>query len=215
MFSLQITVMALEIAVEDPAYENIAIQSYSQFLAIANTIAGHTGAGVSLWDNVDGFFKDLVVEPNGDIHRIDVFSWVGIIPLFACEVVDARLLANRKRFNALLWEHKGGMFDGSVICACPVDTNERGEHLLSLVTPSMFVKMLPRIFDEEEFFSPYGVRSVSKRHAAGTKSGPYSWHRQGRYSLCARRIRIWTLRRQFQLARTGMDANQLFTGSGY
>ena len=65
-----------------PAYEDIAIQCYSQFLAIANTIAGHTGAGVSLWDDVDGFFKDLVVEPNGDVHRIEVFSWVGIIPLF-------------------------------------------------------------------------------------------------------------------------------------
>ena len=47
-------------------------------------------------------------------YRIDVFSWVGIIPLFACEVVDARLLAGRDRFNALLWKHKGGMFDGSV-----------------------------------------------------------------------------------------------------
>lgn len=167
MFSLQLTVIALEIALEDPAYEDIAIQCYSQFLAIANTIAGHTGAGVSLWDNVDGFFKDLVVEPDGTVHRIDVFSWVGIIPLFACEVVDARLLANCPRFNALLWKHKGGMFDGSAICACPVDTNERGEHLLSLVTASMLMKILPRIFNEEEFFSPYGVRGVSKHHAAG------------------------------------------------
>ncbi|MBA4141648.1 MAG: glucosidase [Nitrosospira sp.] len=171
MFSLELTVMALEIAVEDPAYEDIAIQSYSQFLTVANTIAGHTGAGVSLWDDVDGFFKDLVVEPDGSVHRIDVFSWVGIIPLFACEVVDARLLANCKRFNALLWEHKGGMFDGSGICACPVHTNERGEHLLSLVTGSMLVKMLPRIFDEEEFFSPYGIRSVSKRHATDRNLG--------------------------------------------
>jgi hypothetical protein len=165
MFSLQLTVIALEIAVEDPAYEDIAIQCYSQFLAIANTIAGHTGAGVSLWDDVDGFFKDLVVDPDGIVHRIEVFSWVGIIPLFACEVLDARLLANCKRFTALLWEHNGGMFDGSEICACPVSTNERGEHLLSLVTPSMLVKILPRIFDEGEFFSPHGVRSVSKRHA--------------------------------------------------
>lgn len=165
MFSLQLTVIALEIAVEDPSYEDIAIQCYSQFMAIANTIAGHTGAGVSLWDDTDGFFKDLVVEPDGTAHRIDVFSWVGIIPLFACEVVDARLLANCKRFTALLWEHQGGMFDGSAICACPVDTNKRGEHLLSLVTASMLVKILPRIFDEGEFLSPHGVRSVSKRHA--------------------------------------------------
>ncbi len=165
MFSLQLTVIALEIAVEDPAYENIAIQCYSQFLAIDYAIAGHTGACVSLWDDADGFFKDLMINPDGTANRIDVFSWVGIIPLFACEVVDARLLENRTRFKALLWEHKGGMFDGSAVCACPVHTNERGEHLLSLVTASMLVKMLPRIFDEEEFFSPHGVRGVSKRHA--------------------------------------------------
>ncbi|MDE2365843.1 MAG: glucosidase, partial [Betaproteobacteria bacterium] len=124
MFSLELTVIALEIAVEDPSYEDIAIQCYKQFLAIANTIAGRTGAYVSLWDDVDGFFKDLVVDPDGKTQRIDVFSWVGIIPLFACEVVDTRLLAGRTRFNALLWKHKGGMFDGSDVCACPVDTNE-------------------------------------------------------------------------------------------
>jgi hypothetical protein len=165
MFSLQLTVMALEIAVEDPSYEDVAIQSYSQFLAIANTIAGHTGAGVSLWDEVDGFFKDLVVNPDGSTHRIDVFSWVGIVPLFACEVVDTRLLAGRTRFNQLLWKHRGGMFNGSEVCACPVTTNHRGEHLLSLVTPSMLVKILPRLYSENEFLSPHGVRSVSKLHA--------------------------------------------------
>jgi hypothetical protein len=171
MFALQITVMALEIAVEDPAYESIAVQSYSQFLAIANTLGGHTGAGVSIWDEADGFFKDIVVQPDGSAQRIDVFSWVGIIPLFASEVVDARLLAGRDRFNALLWKHKGGMFDGSVICACPVTTNERGEHLLSVVTPAMLVRILARVFNEDEFFSPFGVRSVSKRHAEGQDLG--------------------------------------------
>ncbi|SEK41759.1 MGH1-like glycoside hydrolase domain-containing protein [Nitrosovibrio tenuis] len=165
MFSLQLTVMALEIAVEDGAYEDIAIQCYSQFLAIANTIAGHTGAHVSLWDDVDGFFKDLVANPDGTAQRINVFSWVGIIPLFASEVVDARLLAGRTRFNDLLWKHQDGMFNGSIICACPVTTNERGEHLLSLVNAAMLVKMLPRLFNENEFLSPHGVRSVSKRHA--------------------------------------------------
>ena len=171
MFSLQLTVMALEIAVEDPAYEDIAIQSYSQFLAIANTLSGHTGAGVSLWDDSDGFFKDIVVHPDGSAHRIDVFSWVGIVPLFACEVIDTRLLEHRTRFKALLWKHKGGLFDGSVVCACPLHTNERGEHLLSLVSASMLIKMLPRIFNEAEFLSPYGVRSVSRWHATERNLG--------------------------------------------
>lgn len=165
MFSLQLTVIALEIAVDDPAYEDIAVQCYCQFLAIGHAIAGHGGSHVSLWDEADGFFKDLMIQPDGSVSRIDVFSWVGIIPLFACEVVDARLIENRPRFKSLLWRHKGGMFNGSIVCACPVHTNERGEHLLSLVTAPMLVKMLPRIFDEAEFLSPHGVRSVSKRHA--------------------------------------------------
>ena len=48
-----------------------------QFLGIANTIAGGSGMGISLWDDEDGFFKDLVVGPDGSSQRIDVFSWVG------------------------------------------------------------------------------------------------------------------------------------------
>ena len=165
MFSLQLTMMALEIAMEDPVYEDIAIQCFTQFLAIANSIAGHAGAGVSLWDEEDGFFKDLLVTPDDSVHRIDVFSWVGIIPLFACEVVDARILEKCPRFARLLREHQGGLFDGSTVCACPSHTNERGEHILALVSAPMLVKILPRLFNEAEFLSPHGVRSVSKHHA--------------------------------------------------
>jgi hypothetical protein len=165
MFALNLTVMALEIATEDPAYEDIAIQCHQQFLAIANTIAGNTGGGVSLWDPDDGFFKDLLTCPDGSYHRIDVFSWVGIIPLFAAEVVDQRLLKNAPRFEKLLHEHGGGLFDGHYICACPEHTNERSEHLLSLVDASMLHRMLPRIFSEAEFMSRHGVRGVSKLHA--------------------------------------------------
>jgi hypothetical protein len=165
MFSLQLTMMALEIAQEDPVYEDIAIQCFTQFLAIANAIAGHAGTGVSLWDEEDGFFKDLLVTPDGSVHRIDVFSWVGIIPLFACEVVDARILGKCPRFARLLREHQGGLFDGSTVCACPSHVNERGEHILALVSAPMLVKILPRLFNEAEFLSPHGVRSVSKHHA--------------------------------------------------
>jgi hypothetical protein len=94
MFALNMTVMALELATEDSNYEDIAIQTYEQFLNIANSVAGHAGTGVSLWDPQDGFFKDLLVEPDGKYHRVDVYSRVGLIPLFACEVVDERLLRN-------------------------------------------------------------------------------------------------------------------------
>ena len=168
MFGLNLTVMALELAAEDADYEDVALQCYTQFLGVANTIAGHAdphGHGLSLWDARDGFFKDLVVGPDGNTQRIDVFSWVGIIPMFACEVVDARLLANVPRFAALLLEHGHGLFDGHTICACPHHTNARGEHLLSLVDHTMLPQILRHLLAEDEFLSPYGIRAVSRVHA--------------------------------------------------
>jgi len=164
MFSANLVVMALEINRHNPEYEDIAIQCYQQFLAIANTIAGGDEDGVSLWDYEAGFFKDLLITPQGDAHRIDVYSWVGLIPLFACEVIDQRLLKAAPRFRQLLREHKGGLFRGNYICACPEWENDRGEHLLALVDHSQLPRILERLLNKDEFFSPYGIRSVSKIH---------------------------------------------------
>jgi hypothetical protein len=165
MYSLNMTVIALELCVEDPDYEDIAIQCYQQFLAIARAIAGDEATSqLSLWDMDAGFFKDLLVTADGSFHYIDVYSWVGLIPMFACEVIDQRLLAGAPRFRALLSEHKGGLFQGSYICACPDWENERGEHLLSLVDHSMLPRILNRLLDESQFLSAFGVRGVSKEH---------------------------------------------------
>jgi hypothetical protein len=79
MFSLNMTAIAVELAQDDIAYEDIAIQCYSQFLSIANAIGGHTSQNLSLWDPEDKFFKDLLITPDGAIHRIDVYSYVGLI----------------------------------------------------------------------------------------------------------------------------------------
>ncbi len=165
MFALNITVMALELAVQDADYEDTAIQTYEQFLNIANSIAGNTGTGVSLWDAEAGFFKDLLVEPNGIHHRVDVYSWVGLIPLFACEILDQRLLEQVPRFRKLLESHTGGVFHGNFICACPTHENDKGEHLLSLVDHGKLPAIVRRLFDEKEFLSPHGIRSVSRIHA--------------------------------------------------
>ncbi len=164
MFSANLVIMALEINRERPEYEDIAIQCYQQFLAIANTIAGGDDGSASLWDFEDGFFKDLLITPHGESHHIDVYSWVGLIPLFACEVIEPRLLASAPRFRALLREHKGGLFRGNYICACPEWENARGEHLLALVDHSQLPRILERLLDEEQFCSPFGIRSLSRIH---------------------------------------------------
>lgn len=166
MFALNMTMIALELAVEEPDYEDVALQCYSQFLSMANVMAGNVDHSPSLWDAEDGFFKDLIVTPDGSRHRIDVFSMVGIIPLFACEIVEPRLLEASPRFASTLMAHMGGLFDGHTICACPAHTNARGEHLLSLANHHMLPPILKHLLSDDEFLSPHGIRSVSRIHAA-------------------------------------------------
>jgi len=165
MLALNMTLMAVELAAAGREYEDIAIQCYAQFLAIAQAVAGRSGHGISLWDPKDQFFKDLILTPDEGWQRLEVYSWVGIIPLFACEIVDAETLTRVPRFRRLLYEHRGGMFDGHTICACPEHTNARGEHLLSLVDHTMLPGILRHLLDEKEFLSPFGLRSLSRIHA--------------------------------------------------
>jgi len=170
MFTLNLTAIALELTADDEDYEHIALHCYKQFLAIARAVAGQRG-GEALWDERDGFFKDAVIGRNGQAQRIDVFSLVGLIPLFAVEVIDERLLRNAPAMRALLDGHSGGMIDNQIVCACPATTNARGEHLLSLVDPAKLPRILEKLLDEAHFLSPYGVRSLSRIHAEQRELG--------------------------------------------
>jgi len=166
MFALNMTVMALELAAQMHDYEDVAIQCYEQFMNIASAIAGQGVGGVSLWDERDEFFKDVVVDPEGRAHHIDVFSWVGLIPLFAVEVIDQRLLKSVPRFRATMTRFYQGNLYGQKVSHCPIRTNTRGEHLLSLLGPHRLKAVLRRVLDEDQFLSRYGVRGVSRLHAA-------------------------------------------------
>jgi hypothetical protein len=164
MFALNMTVIALELTHGDPDYEDMAIQTYEQFLGICDALSGYATGRTPLWDAEAGFFKDLIVAPDESWCHIDVYSMVGLIPLFATEVVDHRLMRRAPRFANRLHVHKGGLFRGHYVCACPDWENERGEHLLSVVDHTMIQPILTRLLDEDQFLSPFGVRSVSKIH---------------------------------------------------
>ena len=214
MFALNMTVMALELAIEDRDYENIAMQTYEQFLAIANAIGGHADGGVSLWDPDAGFFKDLICTPDGQYHRIDVYSMVGLIPLFATEVIDRRLLANVPRFRERLRRHKGGAFQGNYVCACPDWENERGEHLLAMVDHTMLPRILSHLLSENEFLSSYGVRSVSRVHAEHRDLGVLPGIGQAMIEYVPGEFELAAVRRQLQLARADLDAGELHADPG-
>ena len=133
MFALNMTVMALELAAED---RRLREHRHADVRAVPRHRQCHRRSrrtACSLWDPDAGFFKDLIVTPDGQYHRIDVYSMVGLIPLFATEVIDQRLLATCPKFRERLRRHKGGAFQGNYVCACPDSENERGEHLLAIV----------------------------------------------------------------------------------
>ncbi|MCK5355468.1 MAG: glucosidase, partial [Methyloprofundus sp.] len=164
MFTLNMTIMALEIATEDNNYEGIAIQCYQQFVAIAQALTDQDETGISLWDDETGFFKDVVVTAAGEQHRIDVYSMVGLIPLFACEIIDQRLLANVPRFAELLQANKAEKNNRHQGFADSDRVNENGEYLLALVDHQRLARILTRVLDENEFMSRYGIRSLSRIH---------------------------------------------------
>jgi len=164
MFALNLTVIAIELAQKHPEYEEMAIQTHKQFFAIASAIHGHTETGIALWDPHDQFFKDVLDSPYGLFH-LPIYSWVGIIPIFGIEIVGPEKFEKLPRYAAFLKSHAGGKYDGNVVCACPHTVNVRGEHLFSLALLSNLPSIMQRVLNSEEFFSPYGVRALSKTHA--------------------------------------------------
>ena len=170
MLALNLTTMAIELAQEEPGYEDMAIQFHTQFFAIASAIHGSTETGVTLWDYQDHFFKDVIASPNG-MFPLPVFSFVGLIPIFGVEIGSPEQLERIPRYKAFLQSHAGGKYDGRFVCACPHTENSRGEHFFSLALPANIPDIMKRVLSSEEFCSRYGVRSVSKVHATEQNLG--------------------------------------------
>ncbi len=168
MLALNLTVMAIELAQKNVAYEEMAIQFHEQFFAIANALSGHSETGISLWDDRDLFFKDVMVAPEGPFF-LPCFSWVGLIPIFGVEIVSADKMEKMPRYTAFLDNYEGGLYDGNLVCACPHAVNTLGDHLFSLVMPSQLPDIMRRVLNPGEFFSPHGIRSLSKIHANNSK----------------------------------------------
>ena len=164
-FALEMVVIALEIAREDPAYQDRAIAKYDDFLAIANAIEGHHLPKVPLWDEEAGWFKSVMITPDHHYYHVDAFSVVGLIPLVATQLLDASLLDTAPRFRAKLEEHAGGVYQGNKVVATPTATNAHGEFLLALVGRDRLRRILARVLDEASSCR----RTASARSASTTR----------------------------------------------
>ncbi len=161
MYCLNMLAIALELARDNHAYEDVASKFFEHFVFIAHAMDGRGGEGVSLWDDEDGFFYDALRSAAGDTRRLKVRSMVGLIPLFAAETLDAdaidRLPGFKRRMQWFL-DHRPGLRDH-------VEVDARGgRRLLSIVSRDQLVRVLNTMLDADEFLSPHGVRALSRVH---------------------------------------------------
>jgi hypothetical protein len=166
MFSLQLMTIALELARENRVYEDVATKYFEHFLYIAGAMNDIGGEGIALWDEDDGFFYDVLQLPHGETRQLKVRSMVGLIPLLAVETLEPDLLDELPAFKRRLrWFLENRPHLASLVSRW-YEPGSGERSLLALVREDRMRRLLHRMLDPEEFLSPYGIRSLSRRHAA-------------------------------------------------
>lgn len=164
MYCLNLMRIALELARTNRVYEDISTKFFEHFLHIAAAMHNIGGRGVQLWNDEDEFFYDVLRFPDGTLLPLRLRSMVGLIPLFAVEILEPELIEMLPDFKRRLkW-----FLDYRPELAAPVSEWEvpgRGNRrLLSLLRADKLTCLLRRMLDETEFLSDYGVRSLSRAH---------------------------------------------------
>ncbi|QGJ71472.1 Mannosyl oligosaccharide glucosidase [Planctomycetales bacterium 10988] len=169
--------IALELAKEDRAYGDMASKFFEHFVTIADAINELGGSG--LWNEEDGFYYDYL-NLNGEAIPLKVRSLVGLSPLFAVEILDNELIRQLPGFSKRLdWFLKYRTDLAKYVSYCELDQAEethKARRLLAIPSQKRLKSILRYLFDEKEFLSPYGIRSLSKVHA----EQPYVFHTKGR-----------------------------------
>lgn len=166
MYSLNLMRIALELAMHNRVYEDVATKFFEHFLHIAEAMTNLGGDGVGLWDQDDRFYYDVLNLPDGATVPLKVRSMVGLIPLFAVDTIDQRMLDALPDFARRLEWYLDYRPDLAALVG-RWNVPGRGERrLLSLVPGERLAPILARLFDEAEFLSDYGIRAVSRHHRA-------------------------------------------------
>jgi hypothetical protein len=164
MFCLNMMRIALELAKENDAYEGLASKFFQHYLYIGAAIKNRGGVGLQLWDETDGFFYDVLENPDGTYHKFRVRSLVGLIPFFAIERLEEDWLEPfaefRSNLNWLLQNRR----DLVEHCVTTLEEDDKKIHVCAVMNPEQIRRMLQRVWDPTEFRSDYGLRSLSRFH---------------------------------------------------
>jgi len=169
MFCLNLMRIAIELAMENHVYENIATKFFEHFLSIAGAMNNLGGSGIGLWDEEDEFYYDVLHTPGGRYFPLKVRSIVGLMPMLAVDTIQWQLIEALPGFKSRLEWYLANRPD---LCSLISRWQEpgMGERRLVAITRGHRMKcLLRRMLDPEEFLSDYGIRSVSKFH----KNHPY------------------------------------------
>jgi len=174
MYSLNLMRISLELARHNPVYQDMATKFFEHFLYIAGAMASMGTEGTGLWDEEDQFFYDVLKTSYGN-QKLKIRSMVGLIPLFAVEVLDHKLLEELPEFAGRLKWFLDNRPDLANLVSRWQEKNVVQKHLLSLLRGHRIKKILNRMLDESEFFSDYGIRALSKYH----QQNPYKVYVDG------------------------------------
>jgi hypothetical protein len=166
MYCLNMLAIALELAGDDPAYEDMATKFFEHFVYIGAAVNRGGDQGPGLWSEDQGYYFDRLKLPDGSSCRIDAFTIAGLIPLFAIAVGDPETFRGFPKFSErFAWFRE----NRPELLGHLADIGQRGIHQrlrLALVDEQRLRRLLERVLDAQQLLAPGGVRSVSRRHAA-------------------------------------------------
>jgi hypothetical protein len=173
-YSATMMSIALELARDNPATEDTASKFFEHFVAIADAM--NTLGGSGLWDEQDGFYYDRL-HLDGEEVPLRVRSLVGLMPLIAVEILEQDVIDRLPGFGKRLdWFLKNRRdLAGQISWMAADDGHSDGHRLLAIPSRERLVRVLRTMLDENEFLSPYGLRSVSRVH----HERPYVFHAGG------------------------------------
>jgi hypothetical protein len=166
MFCLNLMRIALELAEDNPAYSGLATKFFEHYVYIGAAMKHAGGRNFELWSERDGFFYDVLRYPDGSYQKFRVRSLVGLIPLYAVERLPEEALQPHPSFQANLNWFLHNRPEITQRCVSTLVRDGKKVHLLALINTGQLRRLLTRVWDPHEFLSAYGLRSLSKYHAA-------------------------------------------------